>query len=144
MSYYLMVFDPQAAPRQRDEFLAWFREQTQWKETHDYNEPVALAPILRPYFTELITAFPPMNGSYRSEDVDDPKVTDYSIGSSIIYGAFAWSVAEEARRHLRSLAVKHGVGFFDVSTENGEIWIPEGKDTKSQVGESKPWWKFWK
>jgi hypothetical protein len=149
MSYYLMVFDPEKAPKGREDFLAWFHEQTAWKESHDYNEPVALAPILRPYFDELIRDFPPMNGSYSSKDVDDPRVTDYSIGSSIIYGAFAWSVSVEAHDHIRYLAEKHTVGFFDVSTENGEIWFPPKKNEVSQSIEpknfaSKPWWKFWK
>lgn len=120
-----MVFDPEKAPRGREDFLAWFHEQTEWRESHDYNEPVALAPILRPYFDELIREFPPMNGSYRSEDFDDPKVTDYSIGSSIIYGAFAWSVADEARTHIKNLAVKHRVGFFEAGIDDGEIWTPE-------------------
>ena len=138
-----MVFDPQAAPKDREGFLAWFREQTQWKESHDYNEPDALSPKLRSYFDELISDFPPMNGSYKSDDVDDPKVTDYSIGRSLIYGAFAWSVSEEARRHLRNLAVKHGVGFYVASDENGEIWIPEIPVINPRISDSKPWWKIW-
>lgn len=125
MSYYLMAFDPKKAPAERQAFLAWYFEQTEWKESHDYNEPVALGPELRQFFDELISEFPPMNGSYSSDDVDDPKVTDYSLGSAVVYGAFAWSVADEALSYFRNLAVKHRVGFYEVSAENGEIWTPD-------------------
>jgi hypothetical protein len=133
MSYDLMVFDPEAAPASRDAFMAWYHKQTQWKEEHGYNDPSVTAPKLRLWFDEMIQTFPPMNGPFRSADVDNPKVTDYSVGRSVIYAAFAWSEAKTARPAMRRLAQKHGVGFFDVSTDNGEILMP----TK------KPWWKLW-
>src|SRR5690606_15004282 len=68
--------------------------------------------------------FPPMNGPFASGDHDDSKVTDYSIGRSVIYSAFAWSVAEDAYSKMRELAIKHSVGFFDVSADDGEILFP--------------------
>jgi hypothetical protein len=68
-----------------------------------------------------------MNGPLASEDPDDPKVTDYSLGEKIIYAAFAWSEAKAAYARMFELAGRHGVGFFDVSTPNGNIWFP-GKD----------------
>ncbi|WP_286923066.1 MULTISPECIES: hypothetical protein [Lysinibacillus] len=39
------------------------------------------------------------------------RCADYSIGYAIIYGAFVWSVANEAYRVLRELTQKHGVAF---------------------------------
>jgi hypothetical protein len=147
MSYDLMVFDPEAAPPTHDAFMTWYREQTQWKEEHGYNDPAVSAPKLRSWFEEMIKTFPPMNGPYQSEDVDDPKVSDYSVGRSVIYVAFAWSVAEEAHRSMRQLAEKHCVGFFDVSAENGEIWTPSASSRVQYMGTAskaeKPWWKFW-
>ena len=124
-----MVFDAEAAPEDRAEFMVWYREQTQWKETHEYNDPEVTAPKLRAWFAEMIKTFPPMNGPFRSEDDDSSKITDYSVGRSVIYAAFAWSEAEAALPAMRRLAQKHGVGFFDVSAEEGEIVRP------------KPWWK---
>jgi hypothetical protein len=34
-----------------------------------------------------------MNGPYAAKDgdVDDPRMTDYSVGKTLIYAAFAWS-----------------------------------------------------
>jgi hypothetical protein len=52
------------------------------------------------------------------------KSRDYSIGRSVIYAAFAWSQAETAFEAVNRLAAKHGVGFFDVSSEQGEIRFP--------------------
>jgi hypothetical protein len=32
MSYDLMIFEPEAAPKNHDSFLAWCTEQTKWNE----------------------------------------------------------------------------------------------------------------
>jgi hypothetical protein len=64
-----------------------------------------------------------MNGPLASDNPDDPRIADYSLGRSVIYGAFAWSEAEAARELAEELAAKHGVGFFDLSAAGG-IWFP--------------------
>jgi hypothetical protein len=122
VSYDLMVFEPAAAPPGRKAFLAWLARQTQWTETHGYNNPDVPTPALRAWFAEMIKSFPPMNGPLRSDDVDDPRVTDYSVGETVIYGAFAWSQAGAAHLRVKELAAKHRVGFFDVGS--GDIWLP--------------------
>jgi hypothetical protein len=124
MSYDLMVFDPATAPRARSEFLTWYRKQTEWAEDHDYNDPAVCTPHLRAFFEELISSFPPMNGPYASDDIDDDTVTDYSVGRSVIYAAFAWSQQERARAAMVALAQKHEVGFFDVSATDGDVVYP--------------------
>ncbi len=126
-----MVFEPSLAPKRHDAFLEWYRDQTEWGESHDYNDPKVAAPRLAAWFSEIIETFPPMNGPLRSDDVDDPRVTDYSIGSAVIYAAFAWSEAEAANREMRRLADKHRVGFFDVSGD-AEIIFPTGEDSSSR------------
>jgi hypothetical protein len=124
LSYDLMVFDATAAPRRRKEFMVWYAQQTEWAESHGYNNPEVPAPDLRAWFQDIIKTFPPMNGPLASEDTDDPKVTDYSLGRSVIYAAFAWSEADAAYHAMRELAERHRVGFFDVSAESGDIWQP--------------------
>jgi hypothetical protein len=124
MSYDLMVFDPAAAPHTREDFLEWYERQTEWGEGHSYDDPQVTTPALAGWFAEISQSFPPMNGPLASNDYDDPKVTDYSIGRSVIYAAFAWSQAEAALQAVDRLAAKHGVGFFDVSSEQGEIRFP--------------------
>lgn len=124
MSYDLMVFDPAAAPRDRDDFLRWYDTQTEWSEGHSYGDPQVTTPALASWFAEMAQAFSPMNGPLASKDYDNPKVTNYSIGRSVIYAAFAWSQAETAFEAVYRLAAKHGVGFYDVSAEEGEIRVP--------------------
>ena len=124
MSYDLMVFDPAAAPRNRDDFLSWYDAQTEWGEGHSYDDPQVTTPALASWFADVSKAFPPMNGPHASSDYDDPNVTDYSIGRSVIYAAFAGSVAASAFEEVDRLATKHGVGFFDVSSDEGEIRFP--------------------
>lgn len=119
-----MVFDPSATPRGRKAFMKWYNQQTQWTETHGYNNPDVPTAPLRAWFQEIIKTFPPMNGPLASDDMDDPKVTDYSVGQTVIYAAFAWSQAEAAYALVKSLAARHRVGFFDISSFDSDIWIP--------------------
>lgn len=104
--------------------MAWYEAQTEWTEEHSYDDPRITSPSLANWFAEMMEVFPPMNGPFASNDYDNPKLTDYSIGHSFIYAAFAWSQAESAFEVVDRLAVKHGVGFFDVSGEQGGIRFP--------------------
>jgi hypothetical protein len=123
MSYDLMVFDPSAAPRDPGDFMRWYESQTKWSEGHSYDDPAVTSPPLQAWFHEMRTFFPPMNGPNASR-ADDPTVTDHCIGRHVIYSAFAWSVAESAYLKMRELAVKHRLGFYDVSGNEGEIFFP--------------------
>ncbi len=129
MSFDLAVFDPNSAPTDRADFIVWYRAQTQWSEKHSYDDPAVCAPALRAWFHEMREQFPPLNGPFRSEGVDDPKTTDYSLGRSIVYAAFAWSEEAEARDATFELAKKHGIGFFDVSSDDGDVWAPSSYGT---------------
>jgi len=142
MSYDLMVFEPSVAPRERMAFMEWYDKQTEWSESHGYNDPTVASPALQQWFDDMVRFYPPLNGPQASDDFDNPKLTDHCIGRHVIYSAFAWSCAEDARRTMRSLAAKHGVGFFEVSSNEGEILFPGDFDLpEPQV--MKPWWKFW-
>lgn len=132
MSYDLMVFDLEKAPREQTEFMQWYDQQTEWEEDHNYQEVSVCSERLKAWFMEMITFYPPMNGSLAPSDDeidewdenDDPRysqVTDYSLGREVIYMAFAWSVADEAYAKCKALAEKHGVGFFNASGNPGEI-----------------------
>ncbi len=151
MSYDLMVFEKDKAPRKRKDFMDWYNKQTEWAENHSYDDPKVSSQKLRDWFTEMIKTFPAMNGPFASDDYDNDNVSDYSIGKDVIYVAFAWSVAEKAYKSMIELAEKIEVGFFDVSSDNGDIYFPDngklvpidkstnnGKQTKT-----KPWWKIW-
>lgn len=140
MSYDLMVFEPSSAPNSREEFMAWYGDQIKWEEDHGYQDHAVSSEALQNWFKEMIVYFPPLNGPLASDDVDDPKVTDHCIGKSVIYSAFSWPVAEEAHSKMRELAIKHSVGFFDVSADEGEILFLGNFEAK-EVG--KLWWKFW-
>lgn len=119
MSYDLMVFKPEAAPADGTDFMKWYQQQTQWLEGHDYDDPTVSDSRLQAWFLDMIIFFPQMNGPFADEeaDIDDARLTDYSIGQEVIYAAFAWSVAADARHLVVALAEKHKVGFFDVSDD---------------------------
>ena len=118
-----MVFDPDAAPRERAAFIAWYDRQTRWSEGHSYDDPAVCTPALQAWFADMIRFFPPMNGPLKV-DTGGSEITDHCIGRSVIYSAFAGSVAERAHGKMRELAIKHRVGFFEASENDGEILFP--------------------
>lgn len=127
MSFDLMAFDRTKAPDTYEEFLKWYSTQTAWEEDRDYNSLDGVALKLAAWFMEMKDTFPPMNGPYYPGDENafatanaEDHLTDYSIGSDVIYGSFAWSVAEEAALISENLARKHDVGFYNPQT--GEIY----------------------
>lgn len=132
MSYDLMVFEKTKAPATKKEFIQWYEKQTEWEEEHDYQTISISSPALQNWFMEMKETFPPMNGEYAPsiESIDEDEnlerhTVDYSIGYDIIYAAFSWSVVDEAYELMRSLAKKHNVGFFDVSSDKGDIILPD-------------------
>ena len=120
-----MVFEPEAAPRDRPSFMVWYEAITEWSEDRDYNDPAGTTPRLRAWYEDMIEKFPNMNGSdITDEAADSSKLTDYSIAGQAIYVAFAWSEARAAFLATTSLAHKHGLGFFDASAPEGQIDFP--------------------
>ena len=124
MSFDLTVFEPGAPPPDRAGFLHWFNQQTEWGEEHGYNNPDVCSPALRAWFDEMRQTYPPMNGPFASDDYDNPKLSDYSVGRTMICASFAWSQAEDAYALMFSLARKHRVGFYYTSADDGEVWMP--------------------
>src|ERR1700722_18292966 len=110
MSYDLMVFKVEDAPKDRNDFIDWYRIQTSWQETHGYNDPANTAPELRNWFMEMVKSFPAMNGPFANNDIEKSSTqADYTIGKHMIYITFSWSLAESAYRLTRSLAQKYSI-----------------------------------
>jgi hypothetical protein len=144
MSYDLMVFDPDAAPSGRKDFMDWYFRQTKWTEEHGYNDSNVPTLALQSWYSEMISEYPNMNGPGVSDDDDSPKFTDYSLGKTMIYAAFAWSECKAAYSTMFKLAGKHKVGFFDVSATNGEVWVPASSGKYVCIHGGRKWWQFWK
>jgi hypothetical protein len=126
MSYDLIVFAPEAAPAKRDAFLDWYDEQTEWDDGQAYDNPAVSTPALQAFFAELAAEFPPAREDAAQSDADTG--TDYTIGSSLIYMSFLdWDKIDRAHEAVYSLAAKHGLGFFDVSSDLAEVWLPDKK-----------------
>src|SRR5437868_7075310 len=126
MSYDLMVFEPDAAPKNHSEFLEWYGRVTKWREDHGYDDPTLSSEHLRAWFEEIIQIFPPMNGplSKDPKSEDEMSSSDYAIGADFIYASFAWSKAEPAYMTVARLAEKHQLGLFNASSSGEEVWIP--------------------
>ena len=146
MSYDLMVFNPNNAPKEKSEFMEWYEGQTEWEEEHDYDDPKVSFEGLKNWFLDMIKEFPSLNGPYAPNDiddrVDDDEITDYSVGKDVIYSAFRFSIAEKAYPRMVELAEKHKVGFFDASG-TCDIFFPNENGKLERLSNGKPWWQFW-
>jgi hypothetical protein len=126
MSYDLMVFAPEAAPAKRAAFLDWYEQQTEWDEDHDYDDPAVSTPSLQAFHAELAAAFPP--AAQDDTAAAQESGTDYTIGKSLIYMSFLdWDKIDEAHDTVFRLAAKLALGFFDVSLDLAEAWLPDRK-----------------
>ncbi|MFC3458089.1 MULTISPECIES: hypothetical protein [Massilia] len=124
MSYDLMVFAPEAAPHKRPAFLDWYDEQTEWEEDHGYDDPALATPALQAFCAELAATFPPL----AADAPDEAAGTDYTIGRTLVYLSFSdWERIDQAHESVFALAAKHGLGFFDVSSDLAEVWLPDNK-----------------
>ena len=141
-----MVFEPSAAPRTPVEFFAWYEQQAEWSEDHSYDSHAVCGLQLASWFLEMAQTFPPLNGPLATEE-ESPRLTDYSIGRSVIYAAFGWSQVEPSTELMTALARKHGVGFFNPSSMEGPVQFPDGLSFNANPpfnkASGKPWWKFW-
>ncbi|RXZ82971.1 hypothetical protein EBB07_08670 [Paenibacillaceae bacterium] len=130
MSYDLMAFDPLKAPADKETFMKWYEQQVAWQEDGNYSDISVASENLRNFYIELTQSFPSMNVDEETfeameEAGTDNRLTEYGIREESIYVSFAWSIAEEAYSTMRELAEKHKVGFFNVSSTEGEIIVPE-------------------
>jgi len=124
MSYDLMVFAPAAAPAKRPAFLDWYEAQTNWPEAHGHDDPAVATPALQAFLAELAAEFPPAPAG----EEEPMSGTDYTIASNLIYMSFLdWERIDEAHATVFRLAAKHGLGFFDVSSDLAEAWLPDNK-----------------
>jgi len=121
MSYDVLIFDPAHAPAEREAFLQWWDAHEWSSEPHTHNDPAFTTPNLRAWFLEMIERFPALNGPYASSR--DQRTADYSIGYHLIYVAM-WFDKEAAHRRAHELAGKHGLGLFEASSPDGELWLP--------------------
>lgn len=82
MSYDLLVFNPEVAPRDRKEFMSWYQELTKWGEDRDYNSPDGLTGNLPAFYDTLRIHYPPMNGPH-AHNLEPPQGTGLRTKSGL-------------------------------------------------------------
>jgi hypothetical protein len=120
-----MVFEPEAAPKDHDAFMQWYFTLTKWNDG-PYDDPARTSTRLRAWVQGMQRTFPDMNtpeAEIHLQD-DDGVLANYTIGRQFVYAGFAWSKAVAAAGEAERLATLHGVGFFDVSSNGEEVWLP--------------------
>ena len=120
-----MVFEPEAAPKNHDGFMEWYFTLTKWNDG-PYDDPARTSARLRAWVKEMQRTFPDINSPQAEIHLQDDEgvLGDYTIGRQFVYAGFAWSKAVAAAGEAERLAKLHGVGFFEVSSDSEEVWLP--------------------
>jgi hypothetical protein len=114
MSYDLMVFEPEAAPKDHDASMECYLNLTKWNDG-PYDDPARTSARLRAWVQEMRRMFPDMNtpeAEIHLQD-DDGVLSDYTIGRQFVYAGFAWSKAVAAAGEAERLAKR-----LDICSEN--------------------------
>ena len=133
MSYDLFAFDPSAAPRDRKGLLQWLGALQEDNGEPPSDDLESLTPPLRAWFREVMEVFPSLNGPHSTENYDDPKATDYELNRDYVVACLAYSQANVAFSHMKELAEKHHLGFFNISSPTGELWLPSPDGKHEQI-----------
>jgi len=127
MSYDLAVFDPRDDLRDPTAFSKWYRARTSWEGEVHFDEAPNSTASLQAWLQEMLELFPPMNGTRRPsfEDAERwDRAADYAIAPDLIYVSFSSAKAGFVYDTVYRLAAKYGVGFYNVSDSQGEVWFP--------------------
>lgn len=125
MSADAMVFLPEAAPAEREEFLQWYTNATDWKAGRGYEDPDVCDPRLRAWLDEMLLEIAPFAGPLARTEDDETRQADFCCDQAFIYFTASchdpipvWELAD-------SLAAKHGLGVFWVGCDAGEVCLPD-------------------
>lgn len=135
MSFDLVAFDPHSAPRTKKAFLDWDQRcQDENQHLTPSDDPGSLTPALQAWFTEMIQSFPPLNGPLSDiKNVDNPTTTDYALDRTRVHACFRWSQAEAAYIHAMTLAEKHRVGMYNISSNEFDAWFPDASGNLQRI-----------
>ncbi len=121
-----MVFDPTSAPgTSRAAVIAWLEDEAEWGDG-PYDDPARGTPAVQAWLEELLREFPAVDGP-RAHAGHHPRLTDYTIGRAVVYACFPWTAVEAAYEAVVSAAATHGLGVYDVSSDDLALWLPDGK-----------------
>jgi hypothetical protein len=131
MSYDLVVFEPGAAPADRNGFLAWYTEAAQLGlgDGRLACNSDATAPILQAWYRDMIKAFPALIGpdAPAVREMDDDRIAEYRFGPNAIFASFQWEASRKVQLQALRLARSHGVGLFDACGPTCAVWGPTDK-----------------
>lgn len=129
MSYDLVVFDPAAAPRDRNGFLDWIKYALSAADGPPRTDPAAASPGLWAWHRDMCEMFPAGDGprAYDPFSTQATKNATYRFASHAILAGFHWEVSGPALYRVKKLAQAHSLGLFDASGADGAVWIASAR-----------------
>ena len=131
----LIAFDLDAAPADRDDFIAWYLDATRRIGPPDR---ALMSPELAGFYDTLRATFPPMSGPdatpadaprglidrllfRRAVPADPSCLADYGFSGAALHVRFARSMARTGQASALLAAKAAGLGVFDARSQGGAI-----------------------
>ena len=122
MSYDLVVFEVEGAPRDLQQFVDWFFNKREAAEDRGDALTQPATGRLGAFYYDMVVRFPDMNGPSGEAKDEGEDLAGYEFQPEHIYMDFRWSVSESAANTALRLAQKHGLGLYDL---NDAVIFPE-------------------
>lgn len=117
MSYDLVIFQAEGAPRDQASFETWcFEMMEDAGERDDFLAAPATA-AMAAFFTELSNQFP-----VAGPNADTEAAAAYEFQANYMSIHFQWAVSSAASQRSLELAQKHGLGLYDLK---GAVIFPD-------------------
>ena len=129
MSYDVMVFDTAGVPTDRAGFLAWYSGVARLGDGRPVADPAIASPVLRAWYADMRKGFPAISGPDAGDIavMENDNRAEYRFAPNAVFASFTWEASRLAQRQAQKLARAHGIGLFDVSSNDAAVWSPNDK-----------------
>ena len=133
MSFDLMVFDADIAPKDKKGFREWFEQEAgeQGPESSDLPE-ICKNDAFRAFYEQMAEVFTPFNGPdavHLPENASQLRILrtgEYSFRRHSAYMCFGWPAQDFARAACSTFSKELGLGFYMLSTRYPQVRFPDG------------------
>ena len=115
MSYDLIVFEAEGAPRELSAFVDWHIANAEAAEESETSLKMPASDRFAAFYDDMVVTYPDMNGPSGEGMDEGERLTGYEFQPKYILMDFRWSVAEDAFFAVMTSAQAHGLGVYDLN-----------------------------
>lgn len=129
MAYDLYAFDLFAAPRDRHDFLDWISRTFRSIDGSLGGDASRTTTALQAWHRDMAQTFPGKRDphAFDIDGVINAKFASYRFAQSAVQANFEWQSAGPALQRAKRSAQALGLGLFEASGHDGNVWMVSGR-----------------